>query len=77
MGGFKKSSQGEGVGMIDFNDKNVGNIPIDDLMVCVAHRWQTLSKDPFYEYTEHVQPYNDRDVVKKHFDLLDTILVKD
>jgi len=77
MGGFKKNSQGEGVGMIDFNDKNVENIPIDDLMVCVAHQWQTLSKDPFYEYTEHVQPYNDRDVVKKHFDLLETILVKD
>ena len=33
MNGFKKNSQGEGVGLIDFNDKNVENIPIDDLMV--------------------------------------------
>ena len=34
--------------MIDFNDKNVGNIPIDELMVCIAHKGQTLSKEPFY-----------------------------
>lgn len=74
MCGFKKNSQGEGVGLIDFNDKNVENIPIDDLMVCVAHKWQTLSKDPFYEYTPHVQPYENRDVLKKHYDLLETIL---
>ena len=74
MQGFKKNSQGEGVGLIDYNDKNVANIPIDDLMVCVAHKWQTLSKDPFYEYSEHVQPYTNRDVIKKHYDLLETIL---
>ena len=74
MNGFKKNSQGEGVGLIDFNDKNVENIPIDDLMVCVAHKWQTLSKDPFYNYSDHVQPYENRDVIKKHYDLLETIL---
>jgi glycosyltransferase involved in cell wall biosynthesis len=74
MNGFKKNSQGEGVGLIDHNDKNVENIPIDDLMICVAHRWQTLSKDPFYEHTEHVHPYEDRDLIKKHYDLLETIL---
>jgi glycosyltransferase involved in cell wall biosynthesis len=74
MQGFKKNSQGEGVGLIDFNDKNVANIPIDDLMVCVAHKWQTLSKDPFYEYTNHVQPYTDSNVIKKHYDLLEIIL---
>ena len=77
MQGFKKSSQGEGVGLIDFNDKNVENIPIDDLMICVAHRWQTLSKDPFYEYTEHVLPYENRGVIKKHYELLETILIQD
>jgi len=77
MQGFKKNSQGEGVGLIDFNDKNVENIPIDDLMVCVAHRWQTLSKDPFYDYSEHVQPYENREVIKKHYDLLENILNKD
>ena len=77
MQGFKKNSQGEGVGLIDHNDKNVENIPIDDLMVCVAHKWQTLSKDPFYEYTNHVQPYENRDVLKKHYDLLEKILNTD
>jgi glycosyltransferase involved in cell wall biosynthesis len=73
MNGFKKNSQGEGVGLIDFNDKNVENIPIDELMVCVAHKGQTLSKDPFYEYTQHVQPYINRDVIKKHYDLLESL----
>ena len=74
MNGFKKNSQGEGVRLIDFNDKNVENIPIDELMVCVAHKWQTLSKDPFYNYSDHVQPFQNSDVIKKHYDLLETIL---
>ena len=73
MNGFKKNSQGEGVGLIDFNDKNVENIPIDELMVCIAHKGQTLSKDPFYEYNQHVQPYVDRDVIKKHYDLIESL----
>ncbi len=75
MNGFKKNSQGEGVGLIDFNDKNVENIPIDELMVCVAHKGQTLSKDPFYEYNEHVRPYENREVIKKHYDLLKSLKV--
>ncbi len=73
MNGFKKNSQGEGVGLIDFNDKNVENIPIDDLMVCIAHKGQTLSKDPFYEYSPHVQPYIDRNVLKNHSSLIDSL----
>jgi len=73
MNGFKRNSQGEGVGLIDFNDKNVENIPIDDLMICVAHKGQTLSKDPFYEYSEHVQPYMDRSILKKHYDLIESL----
>jgi len=73
MNGFKRNSQGEGVGLIDYNDKNVENIPIDNLMICVAHKGQTLSKDPFYEYNEHVQPYMDRSVLKKHYDLIESL----
>lgn len=73
MNGFKRNSQGEGVGLIDFNDKNVENIPIDDLMICIAHKGQTLSKDPFYEYSEHVQPYMDRSILKKHYDLIESL----
>jgi len=73
MNGFKRNSQGEGVGLIDFNDKNVENIPIDDLMICIAHKGQTLSKELFYEYSEHVQPYMDRSILKKHYDLIDSL----
>ena len=74
MIGFKKNSQGEGVGLIDFNDKNVENIPIDELMVCVVHKGQTLSKDPFYEYSDHVQPYNNREIIKKHYDIVNEVV---
>ena len=73
MQGFKKKSQGEGVGMIDFNDKNVGNIPIDELMVCIAHKGQTLSKDIFYEYTQYVHPYLEREVIEDHKELIDKL----
>ena len=73
MQGFKKNSQGEGVGLIDFNDKNVENIPIDELMVCVVHKGQTLSKDPFYEYTPHVHRYSNREVLKNHKSLIDSL----
>ncbi len=73
MNGFKKNSQGEGVGLLDFNDKNIENIPIDDLMICIAHKGQTLSKDPFYEYNDHVQPYIDREVLKNHSSLIDSL----
>ena len=74
MGGFKKNSQGEGIGLIDYNDKNVENIPIDGLMICVAHGDNTLSKEPFYEYTQHVQPYDNRDVIKKHYNIVEKVL---
>jgi glycosyltransferase involved in cell wall biosynthesis len=73
MQGFKKNSQGEGVGLIDFNDKNVENIPIDELMVCVAHKGQTLSKDQFYEYNTHVHRYSNREVLKNHKSLIESL----
>ena len=73
MQGFKKNSQGEGVGLIDFNDKNVENIPIDDLMVCIVHKGQTLSIYVFYEYNHHVQPYIEKVVIKNHSNLIDSL----
>ena len=73
MQGFSKKSQGEGVGLIDFNDKNVENIEIDDLMICIVHKGQTLSKDPFYEYTEHVEPYFNKKIIKDHKELIDKL----
>ena len=58
------------------NDKNVENIPIDDLMVCIVHKGQTLSKDPFYEYKKESFDYfnqmlseQDEKVLKTLFNL--------
>ena len=73
MSGFKKNSQGEGVGLIDFNDKNIENINVDELMVCICHRHQTLSKDPFYEYDGHVMPYDNIKVLNDHIEIINTI----
>tara|TARA_B110000858_G_scaffold176141_1_gene210123 strand:+ start:987 stop:1703 length:717 start_codon:yes stop_codon:yes gene_type:complete len=73
MQGFKKNSQGEGIGLIDFNDKNVENIPIDDLMVCIVHKDQTLSKDPFYEYNSHVLHYEKKYVLNDHIELIEKL----
>ena len=55
MGGFPKSSQGEGAGMIDFNEKNVAMTDIRQVMMCVAHKKldncnsNTIPKDMFLE----------------------------
>ena len=42
-------------------------------MICIAHKGQTLSKDPFYEYSEHVQLYTNRDILKNHISLIDSL----
>ena len=47
MGGFVKSSQGEGAGMIDFNDNKCGITDIQYLMICVCHKTNTIKKDQF------------------------------
>jgi glycosyltransferase involved in cell wall biosynthesis len=47
MGGFSKNSQGEGSGMIDYNEKNVGKTSIFDCMICVCHTKNTILKDRF------------------------------
>ena len=47
MGGFKKNNQGEGSKMVDFNDKNVGLIDVNKLMICVCHNDNTIPKDIF------------------------------
>ena len=47
MGGFKKSNQGEGSKMVDFNDKNVGLLDIDKCMICVCHNDNTIDKKMF------------------------------
>ena len=39
----------------------------------MLYKWQTLSKDRFYDYTD-IATLENRDVIKKHYDLLETIL---
>ncbi len=52
MGGFAKSSQGEGHKMISFNEKRMKNLCITKLMICVAHdgdEGNTIDKDMFLD----------------------------
>ena len=51
MGGFiskgEKGNQGEGVKMIEFNEKQMVNLDVGRLMICVCHDNNTISKDRF------------------------------
>tara|TARA_R110000744_G_scaffold247607_1_gene364141 strand:- start:2 stop:706 length:705 start_codon:yes stop_codon:yes gene_type:complete len=49
MGGYTKSSQGEGAKMIDFNDKNVIETEIQHMLVCLCHDDNTCKKDMFLQ----------------------------
>ena len=49
MGGFPKSSQGEGAKFIDFNEKNVSLSDIQYVMICVCHKDNTCNKDIFLD----------------------------
>jgi len=47
MGGFNNSSQGEGVNIILNQDKNILNLDINNLMICVCHNNNTIDKERF------------------------------
>ena len=56
MGGFISkggtANAGEGVKMVDFNEKNMVNLPVNMLMCCVAHsgdEGNTIAKDRFQD----------------------------
>jgi glycosyltransferase involved in cell wall biosynthesis len=49
MGGFKKNSKGEGAKMVDFNEKKCSETDISKIMVCVAHKHNTINKDMFLD----------------------------
>tara|TARA_R110000822_G_scaffold289725_1_gene411059 strand:+ start:703 stop:1431 length:729 start_codon:yes stop_codon:yes gene_type:complete len=50
MGGFIKSSHGEGTGMIDgMNPKTIGLTDIHRIMVCICHEGNTIDKTRFKE----------------------------
>ena len=53
MGGFGKSSQGEGTKMIDnMNEKTVGLTECKDVIICICHNDNTINKDRFKEFKE-------------------------
>tara|TARA_R110000764_G_scaffold215119_1_gene301734 strand:- start:9 stop:752 length:744 start_codon:yes stop_codon:yes gene_type:complete len=48
MGGFKKSSEGEGMGMIaNMDEKTIGLTDIQNIMICICHPGNTIDKDRF------------------------------
>lgn len=47
VGGFEKTSQGEGSSFIHEGDKRVFNNDINDVMICVAHDGNTIDKKQF------------------------------
>jgi glycosyltransferase involved in cell wall biosynthesis len=47
MGGFGKTSQGEGIKMLSYNDREILNLDINRLMVCIAHDDNTIDKEQF------------------------------
>ena len=47
MGGFQKSSQGEGTGMIDFNENKCLCSDVSKVIVCICHNDNTIDKERF------------------------------
>ncbi len=47
MGGYCKNSRGEGVNMIQNQEKNVGLTDIRLVMCCIAHDGNTVDKEQF------------------------------
>ena len=49
---FEKSSKGEGVGLIQMNDKKVFITDIRNIMICVCHQNNTIDKQRFLEHKQ-------------------------
>ena len=71
MGGFKKNSKGEGAKMVDYNDKNVGLTSIQDIMVCICHKNNTVNKDMFLDKQQlNIELPNDlKDIISTIFSI--------
>tara|TARA_R100000808_G_C2149413_1_gene157818 strand:+ start:39 stop:755 length:717 start_codon:yes stop_codon:yes gene_type:complete len=53
MGGFTKSSQGEGTSMIDgMNEKTIGLTRADNCILCLCWNGNTINKDRFQQYKD-------------------------
>jgi len=66
--GFQKSSQGEGVGLLDYCENRAQDLDISLCMICIDHGENTISKDIF----------RDKSIDAKlggiHFQVLDAIM---
>jgi len=50
MGGFTPKGTGEGVKLIDgMNDKKIGKSKIENVMLCICHKDNTVNKDTFLD----------------------------
>jgi len=53
MGGFKNKGTGEGCQMIDgMLDKKIGKSEIDEVMICICHKNNTVDKEHFEDKTK-------------------------
>ena len=74
MGGFEKSSRGEGAKIIGLQDSNVCKTDISLVMVCVAHSGNSVDKSQFNE-DRHNLNQNLKDIEKEKVDILKSILL--
>jgi glycosyltransferase involved in cell wall biosynthesis len=49
VGGFSKSSQGEGTGLIDYNENMCLETSADKVIICICHSGNTIDKSRFKE----------------------------
>tara|TARA_R110001632_G_C11232564_1_gene406814 strand:+ start:174 stop:890 length:717 start_codon:yes stop_codon:yes gene_type:complete len=68
MGGFKKSSQGEGTSLIDgMNPKTIGLLDCNKIMMCVCHSSNTIDKERFLDLKDQEFKYSltdyDKDLI--------------
>jgi len=62
MGGFGKTSAGEGVKMLSYNDREIINLDINKLMVCIAHNDNTIDKEQFSTQNREYASFRDEDL---------------
>lgn len=72
MGGFEKSSQGEGAKIIGLQDSNVCKTDISLVMICVAHSGNSVDKSQF---NEDINDLHQNLEDKEKVDILKSILL--
>jgi len=62
MNGFGKTSAGEGAKMLSYNDREIINLDINRLMVCIAHGDNTIDKEQFSDKNREYATFCDEDL---------------